>query len=147
MADIVHELTIDAPRARVFDAIVTRKGLSSWWTQDVEAEPKVGSIAVFRFGGASTVFRMKVKGLSRGRRVAWHCVGDAPEWQGTGVTFELRPGETRRETVLRFTHAGWRSAKGWMGTCSYTWAHVLARLKRYAETRKPVAYFRGYASR
>lgn len=147
MPDIIHELSIEAPPGRVFDAIATQKGLSSWWTQDTEAEPRVGSIAVFRFRGASTAFRMKIKSLSRGRRVVWHCVGDHPEWKGTRLTFDLTPGETSRETVLRFTHAGWGSAKGWMGTCSYTWAHVLACLKRYAEKGKPVAYFRGYESR
>lgn len=50
------------------------------------------------------------------------------------LVFELRPAAGGKGTVLQFTHAGWRSADGWIGTCSYAWAHVLARLKRYAET-------------
>lgn len=57
------------------------------------------------------------------------------------MTFDLKRGSSARETVVRFIHAGWRSSDGWLGTCSYTWAQILARLKRYAETGRRVPYF------
>lgn len=141
MPDIVHELTIEAPAERVFDAIATREGLSAWWTRDTEAESRVGAVGLFGFFNRADVFRMAVEALDRPRRVAWHCLGDHAEWKDTRLTFDLRPGPEGKGTGLRFVHANWRSAEGWMGTCSYTWAHVLSRLKRHAETGERVPYF------
>jgi len=143
MPDIIHELNIEAPPARIFDAITTQEGLSAWWTRDVEAQPRAGSVAVFRFGNRSTIFRMAIEALDRGRRIEWHCLGDHEEWNGTQLTFELKPAAQGKGTMLRFTHAGWRSADGWMGTCSYTWAQVLERLKSYVETGERSPYFPG----
>lgn len=48
-------------------------------------------------------------------------------------------------TRVRFTHGGWRSAEGWLPMCCTTWAFVLDRLKRYAETGRPDPYFSGKA--
>ncbi len=124
---------------RVFDAMATQEGLSAWWTRDTEAQPKVGSVAVFRFPGSS-VFRMAIEALDRPRRIEWHCIGDHEEWKDTRLTFELKPAAAANQTIVRFKHAGWRSAEGWMGTCNYTWAHVLARLK-YLETGERSPYF------
>ncbi len=143
VADIIHQLAIKASAENIFDAITTQQGLSAWWTTDAEAEPKAGSVAVFGFYERTTIFRMAVKELDRGCRVAWDCLGDHEEWKETQVIFDLRPAERVGETVLRFKHAGWRSANGWMATCSTTWAHVLERLKHYAEKGKRVPYFTG----
>ncbi len=86
---------------------------------------------------------MKVDKLEGGRQVAWNCIGDHPEWKGTHLTFELKPGAQGKKTALRFKHGGWQSADGWMATCSYTWAQVLERLKAYAETGERSPYFPG----
>jgi uncharacterized protein YndB with AHSA1/START domain len=141
MPDIVHEFHIKAAPGRVFDAIATQEGLSSWWTRDTEAQSKIGSVAVFGFGKRSLIFRMAIQTLDRGRLIAWHCIGDHEEWKDTRLTFDLQPGATGNDTVMRFKHAGWRSAEGWLGSCSYTWAHVLGRLKSYAETGERSPYF------
>jgi hypothetical protein len=50
MPDMLHEVIIEAPAKRVYDAITTEKGLKSWWTADAEATPEPKSIAVFGFG-------------------------------------------------------------------------------------------------
>jgi uncharacterized protein YndB with AHSA1/START domain len=139
MPDILHALPIAAPPERIFDAVATAEGLASWWTSLVTAEPRVGSMAIFGFAGSTTVFRMRVDALDRPRRISWHCVGDHPEWKDAVLTFDLKP--QNGETLLRFTHAGWRAADGWIGECSYTWAHVLARLKAAAETGEAMPYF------
>jgi len=143
MPDIMHELVIKAAPDRIFDAIATQEGLSAWWTRDTEAEPKVGSLAVFGFGNRATIFRMAVRALDRPGHVEWSCQGDHPEWAGTRVTFDLKPLANGKETTVRFTHGDWRSADGWMAPCSYTWAHVLARLKSYSETGERSPYFPG----
>ena len=43
MADIMHQLTIDAAPARVYEALTTQNGLAHWWTQDTEAEAEIGT--------------------------------------------------------------------------------------------------------
>jgi len=43
MADMSHQVYIDAPPDKVYQAISTQEGLKSWWTIDTEAEPRVGS--------------------------------------------------------------------------------------------------------
>lgn len=141
MPDIVHEFNIKATPQRVFEAIASQEGLSSWWTRDTEAQPQVGSVAVFGFDRRSLIFRMAIEALDQPRRVAWHCVGDHEEWKDTRLTFELQAAGQSDETLVRFKHMGWRSADGWLGSCSYTWAHVLGRLKSYAETGERSPYF------
>ncbi len=64
MPDILHQLPIAAPPERVFDAIASQEGLSAWWTNQVDGESRLGTILVFRFGGSSTVFRMRVEELA-----------------------------------------------------------------------------------
>jgi uncharacterized protein YndB with AHSA1/START domain len=32
--DSLHEIVIDAPPSRVFEAWTTRQGLQSWWTSE-----------------------------------------------------------------------------------------------------------------
>ena len=132
MAEILHQLVIDVPPGGVFDAITQQKGLSQWWTTDVRAEPKVGSIAEFGFNSRAAVFEIRIVALDRPNFVRWHCLVGHPEWSNTDLTFALsgRAGAT----VLRFAHRGWESSEGILAQCSYDWARYLASLKSYLET-------------
>jgi uncharacterized protein YndB with AHSA1/START domain len=137
MSAEIHELiTIAAPSDRVFDAISTRDGLASWWTSDVET---TAASVTLGFERRSVIFRMKIEQSRRPELLAWSCTGEAPEWTGTRLTFAFRP--ENGGTAVRLTHAGWQSASDYMAACTYTWAHVLDRLKSYAENGKPVPYF------
>ena len=60
MADILHRITINTAPDRVFDALTVSEGLQSWWTQDSDATPEVGSVAVFKFLQGKIVFRIRV---------------------------------------------------------------------------------------
>jgi uncharacterized protein YndB with AHSA1/START domain len=141
---MLHEITISAPPDRVFEALTTGDGLSSWWTGDSEAEPEEGSIAVFGFGGRATVFRMRVDELVAGSLVCWACVGDVEEWQGTHLRFELAP-TAEGDTRVRFTHGGWQSTDGMFAMCNTTWGALMIRLKEYAEGRSSGPFFTGRA--
>jgi uncharacterized protein YndB with AHSA1/START domain len=132
MSDILHRITIAAPTERVFEAITTSEGLRRWWTADSTAEPRVGSVAVFGFGNRATVFRMRIEELIPGKRVAWICLGDNEEWQGTRLALDLTP-TADGGTNLRFGHREWRSVDGGYATCNTTWGHLMHYLKAYAE--------------
>ena len=97
MADILHQITIDAAPDRVFDALTLSEGLKSWWTTDSSATPEIGSVAVFKFIQGKVVFRMRVEELIPGKRVAW-LSGDERVRSGAGgaarpafAGFDARP--------------------------------------------------------
>jgi uncharacterized protein YndB with AHSA1/START domain len=135
MADLMHEIHVDAPADRVYAALATQAGLQSWWTADTIADATVGGAAQFGFEGRSAVFRMRLDELTPGRRVAWSCHGDHPEWTGTRLTWDLAPADGA--TAVRFTHAGWREASRYMASCNTTWGELMHRLKAYAEGKAP----------
>ena len=46
MADLRHQITINAAWEAVYAAIATQAGLRAWWTTDATAEEKAGGITV-----------------------------------------------------------------------------------------------------
>ena len=141
MSDILHRIQIGASPQEVYDAITTSEGLSTWWTTDSTHERSIGSVAEFGFHNRAVVFRMRVDELEPGKRVAWECLGDDPEWKGTRVTFDL----TRKddETVLDFTHSGWKSVEQAYPSCNAVWGFLMHNLKSVAEGKPTKPYFAG----
>ncbi len=136
MADITQRLSIACTPEVLYRAILDHG--SNWWTTDTEIDR---SETRFSFEGRSVVFRMKPERLEPARRIEWKCVGDQPEWTGTRLVFAIAPGENDGESTLRMTHADWKGATDYFANCGYAWAHVLDRLKEFAETGKPVPFF------
>ena len=134
MPDILHRITVNASSDKVYESITTQKGLSRWWTADVCAEPKEGSIAEFGFQNHSVVFRMRIEKLDAPRSVQWTCVGDLEEWEGTKIVFYLTEIADKR-TLLDFIHCGWRSIKGAYPMCNTDWGRLMYYLKDYVEER------------
>ena len=131
MTEIRHMLLIDAPAESVYRAITEQEGLAAWWTVQALAEPKVDTIADFKFGDRYHT-AMRVALLEPSKRVEWECVEGDEEWVDTRVTFDLeRQGD---QTLLRFVHEGWRGATDFFATCNYNWGCYLASLKSYCET-------------
>ena len=142
MPDLLHRIQIGAPPEKVFKALTEADGLSSWWTGDVEAEPKVGSVAIFGFSNRATVFRMKVVEFEPNRRVVWECLGDWPQWVDTRLTWALS--EKNGGTELNFTHANWKSTDGVFADCNSTWGALMYRIRDYVEGKKPGPLFKGH---
>ena len=153
MPNIRHELTIGAPAERVYAAITTQEGLSSWWTPDVETSAAVNSIARFGFGGYEK--EMRIDELTPNKRVQWHCLKGEQEWVSTTLTFELLGGDgeailrDRPEakdqvgqqgegemTLLMFSQENWKAETPMFAECNYTWGRFLRSLKDYCEGRR-----------
>ena len=47
METIWHEVWIEAPTERVFEALTTKHGLDGWWGPVLNAEPTIGSVIEF----------------------------------------------------------------------------------------------------
>lgn len=145
MADIRHRVGIAASRARVYESLATKEGLSQWWTHDVEGDAHVGGTLRFYFAGPEPSAErdlacqvMEVVALDLNHRVEWRCVQGADEWVGTNLIFDLKSADG--ETVLLFTHANWREPVEFMYHCSTKWAYFLLGLKAGLEGGKATTY-------
>jgi len=134
-APLVHQVNVKATPEAIYKAVSTADGLASFWTSESKAEPKVGSIASFGFGGPTQ--RMRVDELVPGKRVKWTGLADFPNWGDTTVSWDLFPAESG-ETSVTFRHANWPEtvSQDDLGSINYTWGLIVERLKQYAETGK-----------
>lgn len=128
MSDIRQRIGINAPQTQVHDALATLDGLGSWWTRNVEGDAGEGGKVTFSFDTASVT--MAVEEVTPDR-VVWRCITDPDEWRDTTLTFELD--HTDGETVIMFTHGGWREPVPFQAHCSTKWAYFLLGLKSQLE--------------
>lgn len=135
MPDIRHRVAVSAPLGVVYEAVATPEGISQWWTRDgVRGEAAEGSRLEFFFGDPEPAAVMEITRLDPAGHVGWSCVGGADEWVGTSLSFDLAG--SADQTVVLFTHAGWRHPSEFMAHCSARWAYFLLSLKGYLETGK-----------
>lgn len=132
MADILHRVGIKASPDHVYQALTTREGLASWWTNDTQGESNVGGVLQFRFGAGG--FDMKVLELDPATRVLWQVVDGPAEWIGTRVSWELR--QEGDYAIVLLKHQDWKEPVEFMHHCSTKWAIFLMSLKSLLETGK-----------
>jgi len=140
--EILIGVDMHAEQDAVFDAITTKEGLTSFWTTDTVAEPEVGTEARFGFQGAPMPLRMRVDKLDPGREVVWTCLGDFPYWENTTVVWSLSKEPEHGGTRLVFRHSGFPDEQPeWeIGTVTYSWAHIVGRLKGFMEDGRAEPY-------
>jgi uncharacterized protein YndB with AHSA1/START domain len=135
MAELRHQIPINATPERVFAALATQAGLRNWWTVDATADEKVGGKADFGFDNRQTVFRMKIEMLEPGKQVVWSCHGEQPEWNGTVLRWDIaREGKV---TMLRLTQGGWKSMSEMYAMCNSSWGELMHRIRDYVEGKNP----------
>jgi uncharacterized protein YndB with AHSA1/START domain len=134
MPDIMHVVRIHATAERVYAALTTAEGIRKWWTRDVVLDTEIGGTGEFRFNQGRTVTKVRVDELDPPVRVRWTTIfSNAPAgWSGSTLTFDL--GEEGRDTVLSFTHRGFRQTDERYLRASAGWAYYLTCLQRYLET-------------
>ena len=137
---LMHMVEVNAGADKIYEALSTSKGLASFWTADSHAEPKVGSVAKFGFHGP--VLEMTVDELTPGKRVRWSTRGGFPEWNGTTVTWDIKPAKSGGQEVT-FNHEGWPEdlPPADLASVNYTWGRIVGRLKKYTETGQPEPFF------
>jgi uncharacterized protein YndB with AHSA1/START domain len=132
VADILHAVSIRGTPQQVYAALTEQSGLRNWWTREVEAQPKVGSVAKFRFGKGGGP-DMEILALVPDRLVHWRCRANtwSDEWVNTELTFEI---ESRGErTTVSFSHRRWLKESDFLRHCSQKWATFLLSLKSLVE--------------
>jgi uncharacterized protein YndB with AHSA1/START domain len=135
MAELRHQIPINAPVEKVYASLATEAGLKGWWTADTKADETAGGKAEFGFYDREMVFRMKIEKLVPNKEVVWTCHGDQPEWDGTRLIWTISSeGDV---TMLRFIQGGWKCMSEMYALCNSTWGELMYRLKAYVESGRP----------
>ena len=138
MVNIIHRIGIKSAAAQVYKTLSTIKGLSNWWTEEVEGDERIGGKIEFTFrsetGDIKGKMVMEVQELNPEKYVRWRCVDGPAEWIGTDITFELSQQDD--QIIIIFGHRNWREAVEFTAHCSMKWAVFLLSLREYVETGK-----------
>src|SRR5215475_4799578 len=98
MAPIYHQVSIDAPLAKVYDAISTADGIGTWWYKQTPNQTDRGLVLEHNPGPEHGVVKLRVVELIPNKRVEWECISTHPRsspasaWTGTHFIFELGEG-------------------------------------------------------
>ncbi|MDQ0465772.1 uncharacterized protein YndB with AHSA1/START domain [Caulobacter ginsengisoli] len=130
MPDILHRLTVPAPRAWVHSALTTGADVRQWWTRDADLDAGGGEV---RFFAGSRVTRLGVEALEPPGRLVWRVLdSNLPGWRGTWIEFDLE--DAGEASVIAFSHRGWAAADEAYARTTTGWAQYLFSLQRYLET-------------
>ncbi|WP_424494001.1 SRPBCC family protein [Salinimicrobium sp. GXAS 041] len=133
MANIYHQVLIDASNEEIYAAVTTCPGLSQWFIKNCDAKPEVGYVNSFRRPNGVTNL-MKVTELNKNEFVQWNCQNEADGWSGTTLSFEIsRKGELG---CLDFRHNDYKDTNQFYAICNYQWARHLTMLKNFCESGK-----------
>lgn len=140
MAKILLRFPAAASAETVHEGVATQAGVCGWWSERTEGPSGVGSTMKVAFPNAPMTFDFEVAEDVPAKRVMWRCLAGPPEWIGTDVSFDIEPGEGDGLSVL-FTHDGWQTTEESFPFIAYSWAQILPRLKKLAETGERDPYF------
>ena len=153
MAVLYHQVWINSPVAKVYEAISTAEGLGRWWAPHTATETAAGLVLAHDPGPAHGPVKMKVLEMVPNKRVEWEIISTHPKsspasaWTGTHVIFEIseranvvaRSGfgtDGDRIAVLEFRHSGWDEKSEYLGLCNFAWGTVLQLLKTWCESQR-----------
>jgi uncharacterized protein YndB with AHSA1/START domain len=132
MATIHHQLSINAPAGKVYEAISTADGIGTWW----------GRRMVGWFWSIPLV---------PNRRVEWECISTHPKsspasaWTGTHFIFEIArggdvgdaSGAVRNQdltTTLDFRQVGYDEQSEFFEFNKVAWGQVMQNLRKVVES-------------
>jgi uncharacterized protein YndB with AHSA1/START domain len=140
MATILLRVPVDAEPKAVYEALTTSDGVGGWWSNHTEGPNGAGSAMKVAFPDAPMTFDFEVIDNKPGERVAWRCLSGPPEWIGTEIRFDVETDDDGNTSVL-FAHDGWATTDRTFPFIAYSWAQILPRLKRLAETGERNPFF------
>jgi uncharacterized protein YndB with AHSA1/START domain len=135
MAQIKHQIVIEAPATKVFPLVASGTGFKEWWAADVTKSVTTVDLGFFK---RNTVYRLQLTRVAEPREAEWRCTTGL-EWDGTRIVFELK--EEKGKTTVFFAHADWKAETDYFVSCNTTWGELMFRLKAAAEGKSPGPLF------
>jgi uncharacterized protein YndB with AHSA1/START domain len=138
MADIHHEIKINALPEAVREALTNPSELTKWHTSRTESTN--GSEQAFTtYPNDGPKFEWKVL-KPDSNTIEWECLGGPGHSVGTVARFQLSPLSDGR-TLVEFSHIGWPDSKGNFRKCNTLWAILLFHLQKYLGTKRAAPAF------
>jgi uncharacterized protein YndB with AHSA1/START domain len=148
MATIHHRLSIDAPAAKVYEALSSAARIGTWWDEQTAVQTDRGLVLEHNPGPEHGVVRLRVIDMVPSRRVEWECISVHPAsspasaWTGTRFVFELAersaPAGAGRAgspaTTVDFRQVGYDERSPFFESNKAAWGEVLQSLKRTVES-------------
>src|SRR4051812_31735744 len=78
MKRIQHDILIAASARRVYGAIATADGISTWWDKQTSVNTEQGVVLEHSPGAAHGVVRLRVVDLVPDHRIEWECISIHP---------------------------------------------------------------------
>ena len=154
---IYHQLAIAAPIERVYLALSTAGGVSTWWDKQTPVETAEGLVLEHYPGAKHGVVRLRVLTQIVNKRIEWVCISEHPPespvsvWTETHFIFDLSehdsPAATierdcdlsgsreKRMTTVNFRQTNYDESSIYAGFNNFAWALVLSNLKRVCESQ------------
>ena len=147
MATIHHELSINAPVAKVYEALSSADQIGTWWDKQAAIQTDRGLVLEHNPGPEHGVVKLRVVELVPNKRVEWECISvhskrsPASAWTGTHFIFELAErtdssGAARdqvRTTTVDFNQVGYDERSEYFESNRAAWGEVLGNLKQVVE--------------
>ena len=134
MADVLHQVGIQASPEKLYTALTETAGLKSWWSEHSSIEPKEGSLASVSFYNNAVTFKLRIAELVPNKKIVWAVEGGPPDWADTKIIWTLA--ENKGQTILHLAHRGFASTEGNFAAVNYNWGWYVTSLKFYLEKGK-----------
>lgn len=134
MADIDHEIKIQASLEQTFKALSNLNALKAWHTAHIEQKTSSENVLSFQ-GTEKPTFLWKIIQLEPNKKVIWECLQGPGDAAHTKVIYTLSKAPDNR-TVVELSHISWPNQKGNFRKCNTLWGILLHHLKTYLETNK-----------
>lgn len=161
MATIYHQIAILVPAQRVYEALSSAEGISTWWDKQTPVQTDQGLVLEHDPGPKHGVVRFRVVKLIPSQYVEWECISrhsaesPASAWTGTHFTFEIseresaastaerdcaaNPKDIKHITTVDFRQSGYDAESKFAGFNNFAWGQVLNSLKGVCESRNAVS--------
>ena len=130
MAEINHDISINAASETIYEALTTTQGLQAWFTEHVSGSGQVGTDWKLSFTD-QPFFCWRIL-VSEPHQVAWKCLEGPGNSPGTEVEFSLKP-ISKTQTILTISHRGWIANDPKFTRCIEIWRTLMNHLQRYCE--------------
>lgn len=127
---IHHDVFIEAPIERVFEAVTTPSELNRWWTQRCSGTPKLEAEYNLYFTDQYDWWGRVTK-CEAPHNFEIQMTQSDPDWDPTRFGFHLS--FSNGKTLLSFYHQGWEENNHHFRFSSWCWALLLKALKEYIE--------------
>lgn len=127
MADIIHEIKINAAPQAIYQALTNASEVAKWHTAGTNGREE--TFTTHPNDGPGFEWKVLKPDI---HIVEWRCIAGPGQSVGTIAHFKLSPGDGGR-TLVEFSHTNWPDTDGNFRKCNTLWAILLFHLKKYLE--------------